>query len=114
MFSQIIYYLLEAYVVYLAIVGTWRLAWSTKEKGNLVNVIKNKQSEDIYKFYKDLNPFNIFEICKWFISWKKEQAGIADMVILKKQFNWGLRFLIIAFVFQYVLDKFKTYFLIFG
>lgn len=38
MILQIIYYILEGYVVFLAIVGTWRLAWSTREKGTYVDV----------------------------------------------------------------------------
>jgi len=112
MFFQIIYYILEAYVVFLFIMGTWRLAQSTKAKGGIVSVSEQGQSEEKYKFYKELNPLKVLEIYRWFISWKKEPEGIADMVILKKQFNWGLRFLIIALIFQYVLAKLGRYFLI--
>lgn len=104
MILQIIYYILEGYVVFLAIVGTWRLAQSTRERGTIVNVSIQGGSEKKYKFYKDLNPARVLDIYKWFTSWKSEPEGVADLVILKKQFNWGLRFLMVSIVLQYILS----------
>lgn len=85
--------------------GTWRLAQSTKEQGTIANISENQRKEKEYAPIKDLNPFKIFAIIKWFFNYKKEPKGVASLVIVKKQFNWGLRFIIIAIIFQFVLNK---------
>jgi len=104
MILQTIYYILEGYVVFLAVVGAWRIAKSTPERGTYVNVMNNAKSENEYKPFNDLNPTRIFDIYRWFTSWKAEPKGVADLVILKKQFNWGLRFLMVSIVLQYILS----------
>jgi len=106
---QILYRIGELYVVYLAIMGTWRLAQSTKERGTFANVSENQKDEEKYTPIRDLNPLGILTILKWFFNYKNEPKGVADLVIVKKQFNWGLRFIIIAIAFQFVLSIISIY-----
>jgi len=89
--------------------GTWRLAQSTKERGTFANVSKNQKDEEKYTPIRDLNPLRIFTIIEWFLNCKNEPKGVADLVIAKKQFNWGLRFIIIAISFQFVLSIISIY-----
>ncbi len=106
----IFYYICEFYIVYLVILGTWRIAQSTNEGSDYGNIYKLKKSEDNYIPWRDLNPLKIFTIAKWFFHFKYNTKGVAGLVILKKQFDWGLRFLIGAITLQYVITKLKGFF----
>ena len=97
--------MVEVYIIYLAIMGVWRLAQSTKEQGNIVNIFECQRNEEEYSPIKDSNPLKIFTILKWFFNYKNEPKGVASLVIVKRQFNWGLRFIIIAIISQFVLSK---------
>jgi len=97
------------YIVYLATMGTWRLAQSTKEQGTHADISDNQRKEEEYTPIKDLNPLQIFAILKWFFNIKSESKGVAELVILKKQFNWGLRFIIIAIIAQFLLSKISIF-----
>jgi len=109
---KIFYYILEVYIVFLFIVGTWRLAQSTKEKGTIVNINEYKELEERYMPFEDFNPVRLTDIYSWFFKRKTKPEGVGDLVILKRQFDWGLRLLIIAFVSQYLLHILREYFLV--
>jgi hypothetical protein len=54
MILQTIYYILEGYVVFLGIVGTWRLVQLTRERGTIVNVSIQENRKRSINFIKIL------------------------------------------------------------
>ena len=106
---RFLYYIGELYVLYLAIIGTWRLGQSTKEQGNTGNILENGRKEEEYDPIKDLSPSKIVAILKWLFDYKNEPEGVKNSVILRKQFNWGLRFIIIAIILQFILYKISIF-----
>ena len=107
---KILFYTLEAIITYLAIIGTWEIAQATVARGDLSNVFKNNEAEKHYNPLSALNPLCLLKMLKWWFQWKPEERGIEDLVILKKRFGWGLRYLILSIVLIFILGKFKYVF----
>ena len=81
---HILHWMAELYIIYLAIMGTWRLAQSTKEQGTIANISENQRKEKEYAPIKDLNPFKIFAIIKWFFSQRRREDTKKNLNILIK------------------------------
>jgi hypothetical protein len=105
-----LYYILEAAITYLALIGTWEIARATVARGTISNVQMNSEAEQQYKPLSALNPLCLFKMLRWWFEWKSEERGIADSVILKKRFSWGLRYLILSIILIYILQRLKFIF----
>ncbi|HCO96974.1 MAG TPA: hypothetical protein DIU00_24055 [Phycisphaerales bacterium] len=107
----IVYYILEFAVVYVAIAGTWEIAQSTVAKGMFSDVQQKIKSEEDYNPLSVINPLNVGRMLSWLFCLKSREFGVSDMVILKKRFDWGLRYLISSIVLMYAFEKAKFLFL---
>ncbi len=101
----IVYYILEFAIVYVAIAGTWEIAQATVARGTFSVVQQNIKSDQNYNPLSAINPLNVVRILSWWFCWKSKEVGVSDMVILKKRFSWGLRYLMSSIVLMYVLEK---------
>ena len=109
---KVLYYILEVFIVYLALAGTWEIAQATIARGLLSRVIQHRESEESYNPLMVLRPVkNVKSMLTWWFNWKQDERGVSDTVILKKRFGWGLRYLMCSIVFMYVLGKLKPLFL---
>ena len=79
--------------LYLSIIGTWRLANSTKPSPIGAEPSIYQREEEKYYPIKDL--FMLGKIIKWLFNFRS-RVGISTAVILKKKFSWGLRWLILG------------------
>ena len=107
----IVYYILEFATVYVAIAGTWEIAQATVARGLFSDVHQNIKSEEDYHPLSVMNPLNVVRILSWWFGWKATEVGVSDMVILKKKFSWGLRYLMASIVLMYVLEKVESLFI---
>lgn len=103
---KITHQILDFIGFYLVVIGTWRLANATKKKpvGNFIQAITNEES---YKPYKDL--YSPHKVIVWLIKTVREfrtDGQMTDAVILQKKFNWGLLWLLLGVVIQYIAGLF--------
>lgn len=104
---EILYYILEVFIVYLALAGTWEIAQATVARGQICEVIQRRESEEKYNPLIALHPVNMKTMLTWWFNWQLNQRGISDTQILKKRFSWGLRYLMCSIFLMYVLGKLK-------
>jgi hypothetical protein len=107
---KVLYYILEAVITYLAIIGTWEIAQAASPRGGLSDVLNKNEAEKQYNPISALNPRCLSKIAKWLSEWDSEKVGTEDSVISKKRFGWGLRYLLLSIVFAYILNKFRFLF----
>jgi len=87
---------------YLSVIGTWRLATATRAKP-VGDFLGPTEMEKNYRPLKDL--YAIGHVIKWIFDLIKSynsEGGFTDGVILHKQFNWGLLWLITGICIQYL------------
>ena len=82
---------------YLIVIGTWRLATATRETPIGEGLFPKK-----YKPWKDLfSPHKvIIWMCKTLVSFNK--PDFTSAVIFHKKFNWGLMWLLVGIIVQFV------------
>lgn len=86
---------------YFVFIGTWRLANSTTD--SVGKVYFNKATEDNYNPIYDL--FKLHEIIKWLFKTIRsfgKPGFVTGAVILNKRFNWGLLWLLLGIIFQFI------------
>lgn len=103
--------MLEFFITYIAVMGTWEIAQATVARGTISNVLGNNESEKNYKPLSAVNPLNVIKMCTWWTEWESDEHGTEDLIILKKRFSWGLRYLIASIVLNYLLGRLKFLFL---
>lgn len=100
------HHILNLIGIYLVVIGTWRLATATQKKP-VGNFGKKINEDNSYNPLRDLvAPHEV--ICwayRTIISFGKE-GQMTDSVILHKQFNWGLLWLLFGLLIQYLSDFF--------
>lgn len=106
----IVYYILEFAILYVAIAGTWEIAQATVARDIFSDLQQKIKSEKDYNPLSIINPSNVAKMLSWWFCWKSREVGVSDMVILKKRFSWGLRYLMSSIVLMYVLEKVKFLF----
>lgn len=92
---------------YLIFIGTWRLATATTKAPIGADLFSQKDEEQAYKPWKDLYSFFkvIIWIYKTLASFNK--PDFTSAVILHKKFNWGLMWLLVGIMVQFVSIFFK-------
>ena len=88
---------------YLVFIGTWRLATATTRAPIGSNVFAQQDDEQAYNPLRDL--ISPHKVLIWFyhtvVSFKKP-GHYTSAVILHKKFNWGLLWLLLGIVAQFV------------
>ena len=107
---KILFYTLEVVITYLALIGTWEIAQATVARGGLSNVLMNNEAEKRYNPIFTLNPIRLLKMLRWWFKWNSEERGTEDLVILKKRFGWGLRYLMLSIISIYILNKLRYLF----
>lgn len=102
---KFLYYTLEALITYLALVGTWEIAQASVARGGFSDVYMNNEAEKRYNPIFALNPICLLKMLRWWFKWNSEESGIEELVLLKKRFGWGLRYLILSIISIYILNK---------
>lgn len=87
---------------YLSVIGTWRLASATTKKP-IGNFTQTAEKDNLYQPIHDL--YAIHKVFAWVLeTFKsyKSNGELTDAVILHKQFNWGLLWLLVGICLQYI------------
>ena len=95
--------------VYLAVIGAWRLATATQRKpvGNFNDKI---EEENAYKPLTDLiAPHKVVVWAYRTLRSFSQNGQMTDSVILHKQFNWGMLWLLLGMLVQYISGFFPAY-----
>ena len=96
------HYILNLIGIYLTIIGTWRLANATKG-APVGQFIQQAEEDNSYNPLKDLvTPHKVIVWAYQTIRSFGNKGKMTDSVILHKQFNWGLLWLLFGMVIQYV------------
>ena len=91
---------------YLAVIGTWRLANATQQKP-IGNFMQKADKDNSYNPLKDL--VSPHKVIIWFFQTMRSihaTGTLTDCVILHKQFNWGLWWLLLGIAIQYIAGFF--------
>ena len=93
---------------YLVFIGTWRLATATTSHPIGAEVSNLKDAEEAYNPLTDLiSPHKVIMwICRTLKSFKKPGC-YTKAVICHKKFNWGLIWLLLGIVVQFVCGLVK-------
>ena len=92
--------------LYVTIIGTWRLANATI-KQPIGNFLEVSEEDKVYNPLQDL--LSPHKVVIWFfntVTTIKHEGGIYNCVICHKKFNWGLFWLLIGIVLQYISTLF--------
>jgi hypothetical protein len=88
---------------YFVLIGTWRLANATTHNPSLPEAFEYKKTEENYNPLRDL--ISLSHILAWIyrtiISFK-HSGWFGGAIILHKQFNWGLLWLLLGVILQFI------------
>jgi hypothetical protein len=106
------HYILMIFGFYLSLIGTWRIAQSTKPAGNIADIKKYSDEDKCYTQLADIMPTRLIAVIAWIFSsaFAVKNTGISEgvysTIILPKQFDWGLRFLVIGIILSFLSNFF--------
>jgi len=88
---------------YLVLIGTWRLATATTKWPMGSDLLQQRDEEQAYNPLTDLvSPHKVLAWMFMTILSFNKPGNYTDAVILHKKFNWGLLWVLLGLIIQFV------------